>query len=80
MLIFVLISPVHHLRIISAHPDLSKAFVELGKDATLVKHLPLISVLVVLLDLPPQGRGQLPVRHVLFHLFDLQQTPAIRCI
>ena len=54
-----------------ASPYLSERLVEFLQDALLVKHLALVSVLVVVVDLLPEVRRQLVERHVLLHLFVL---------
>ena len=51
--------------------DLSQRLVQLLQNVLLVKHLPLVSVFVVLVDPLTHVGGELVEGHVLLHLFIL---------
>lgn len=51
---------------------LTERFVQLSQDAFLIEHLPLVTVLVVVVDSLPHICWQLVKGHVLLHLFVLQ--------
>ena len=53
-------------------PHLTQRLIEFLQDALLVKHLALVPVLVVVVDLLPEVRWQLVEGHVLLHLFVLR--------
>lgn len=59
---------------------LSERLIQLSKDALLVKHLALVTVLVVVVDSLPHICWQLVEGHVLLHLFVLQGHTTIRLL
>lgn len=50
---------------------LSEGLTQLSQDALLIKHLPLVAVLIVIMDALPHVCWELVERHILFHLFVL---------
>lgn len=57
---------------------LTKRLIKLLQDALLIKHLALVSVFVVVMDFLSEVRRQFVERHVLLHLFVLQDRE--RCV
>ena len=55
--------------------DLLEALVDFVENASLVEHLPAITMLVVVGDVVAQLSRQLAIDHVLFDLFELHQPP-----
>ena len=51
---------------------LAQRLIKLLQDALLIKHLALVPVLVVVMDFLSEVGGQLVERHVLLHLFVLE--------
>lgn len=56
----------------SVCPHLSQWLIQFSQNALFIKHLPLVSVLIVIVDPLSHVRGQLMERHVLLHLLVLQ--------
>ena len=56
--------------------DLSQGLVEFLQNALLIKHLALVTVLLVVVDSLANVGGELTEGHVLLHLFVLQKAEA----
>lgn len=58
---------------------LSERLAEFSQNALLIKHLALISVLIIVMDFLPEVSGQLVEGHILLHLFVLRGTEIMVC-
>ena len=54
-------------------PYLSEGLTQLSQDALLIKHLPLVAVLIVIMNALPHVCRELVEGHILFHLFVLRR-------
>jgi len=58
---------------------LSEGLAEFSQNALLIKHLALVSVLIVVVDFLPEIGRQLVEGHILLHLFVLRGTEKMFC-